>query len=114
MKYHTFKINNKEYKLRLTTGTIIETEKKLGKSILDVLMSVENGKMPAMEDLIIVLHGSLQKFHRISIKDTYDIFDEFVDDGGDMTELIQVITEVLQVSGFFKKQPQEQEAVASV
>lgn len=108
MKYYLFKVGEKEYKLRLSAAAVVDTEKRLGKSIVDVLSECEERKLPKLGDLIIILYGSLQKFHSdINIKDAYDIFDEFADNGGNITELIKVITEVLSVSGFFKQTEQE-------
>jgi hypothetical protein len=57
-----------------------------------------------VEDIIMILHASLQALeHNISLDDTYAIYDEFVDEGNTLIELIPIIVEIFKVSGFFKK-----------
>ncbi len=102
MRYTEFRVGDSEYKLRLATNEIINIEKKIGGNVLDILMKKE--KIPSMEELLMVLHGALQKFHHnITIKDTYEIYDEYVDNGGTFEDLIEVIMDVFEVAGFFKK-----------
>ena len=106
MKYYLFTVGEKEYKLRLSAQGIIDTEKRLGKSIIDVMIQSEKGKLPA-------LYGSLQKYHSVKMNDVYDLYDEYVDNGGDLTGLIETITEVLKVSGFFRETKTEKEEIVS-
>lgn len=101
MRYTEFKVGDREYKLRLSTGEIVNIEKKIGGNILEIFMSRD--KIPSMEELMMVLHGALQKFHHgITQQDVYDIYDEYVDNGGTFEDLIEKIMEVFEVSGFFK------------
>ena len=54
--------------------------------------------------MIMILHASLQAMeHNISLDDTYAIYDEFVDEGNSLLELIPIIIEIFKVSGFFKE-----------
>ena len=103
MKYYLFKCGEKEYKLRLSAQNIIDTEKRLGKGIIDVMMQTEKGKLPEIGELLTILYGSMQKYHSVKMNDVYDIYDEYVDCGGDFTGIIEVVTEVLKVSGFFRE-----------
>lgn len=101
MRYTEFKVGDNEYKLRLATNEIVNIEKKIGGNILSIFMS--EGKIPSMEELLMVLHGALQKFHhKITLIDTYNIYDEYVDDGGTFESLIEILLEVFEVAGFFK------------
>jgi len=51
-----------------------------------------------------ILHASLQALeHNISLEDTYNIYDEFVDEGNSLLELIPIIVDIFKVSGFFKE-----------
>lgn len=103
MRYTEFKVGDREYKLRLSTGEIVNIEKKIGGNILEIFMSRD--KIPSMEELMMVLHGALQKFHHgITLKDVYDIYDEYVDNGGTFEDLIEKIVDVFEVSGFFKEE----------
>lgn len=101
MRYTEFKVGDNEYKLRLATNEIVNIEKKIGGNVLSIFMSEE--KIPTMEQLLLVLHGALQKFHHnIAVKDTYDIYDEYVEQGGTFEDLIEILLEVFEVAGFFK------------
>lgn len=107
MKYTEFKVGNKEYKLRLAVNETINIEKKIGGNVLDIFMKKD--KIPTMEQLLMVLHGALQKFHHnITLTDTYDIYDEYVDMGETFEDLIEVVMDVFEVAGFFKKEQLEE------
>lgn len=107
MRYTEFKVGEKEYKLRLTASEMINIEKKIGGNVLEIFMS--DDKIPTMEELLLTLHGSLVKFnHGINLIDTYAIYDDYVDNGGGFEELIEVVIEVFEVSGFFKKEQIEE------
>lgn len=97
-------INNKSYKLRLTTKTSIQLEKALGYNPLTMLMNIENGKLPTLNEMLIVLHAMLQAFnHGTSMDDVYDIYDDYVADGKTMLDLIPVYIEVFQNCGYIAK-----------
>lgn len=113
MKYYLFKCGDREYKLRLSAQGIIDTEKRLGKSIIDVMVQSEKGKLPALNELLTILYGSLQKYHSVKMNEVCDLYDEYVDNGGDLTGLIETITEVLKVSGFFRETKTETEEIVS-
>lgn len=103
MRYTEFKVGDKEYKLRLSTNEIVNIEKKIGSNVLKIFMDKDN--IPTMEQLMLVLHGALQKFHHnITLKDVYDIYDEYVDNGGTFEGLIEIILDVFEVAGFFKEE----------
>ena len=107
MRYTEFKVGDKEYKLRLGAADMVNIEKKLGSSVLDIFM--KEGQIPTMDELLLVLHGSMQKFnHGITLKDIYDIYDEYIDEGGSFEDLIETIIDVFEVSGFFKKEQLEE------
>ncbi len=102
MRYTELKVGDQEYKLRLSASETINVEKKIGGNVLDIFMKKE--QIPTMAELLVTLHGSLQKFqHGITLADTYNIYDDYVDNGGAFEDLIEVIMDVLEVSGFFKK-----------
>ena len=103
--YKLFKVGDKELKLRLRSRDCVDLESRLGQSPLDVLMQCSKEKMPPVGFLIETLHSSLQAFeHGYGINETYDLYDEYVDNGGDLIEMLEIITGVFEVSGFFKKE----------
>lgn len=107
MRYTELRAGDKEYKLRLATAEIVNIEKKINGNVLDIFM--KEGAIPSIGELMMVLHGSLQKFHHdIKLVDTYGIYDEYIDDGKTFEDLIEVIMDVFEVSGFFKKEQIEE------
>lgn len=112
MMYTIFNVNNKELKLRLNARACVELEKRLGCSPLQLIMDMANGEeinMPKLETLITILHASLQAYeHGYDLNAVYDLYDEYVDNGGSLMELFPVIMEIFKVSGFFKEEQVEE------
>lgn len=97
-------IGNEVYKLRLTTRTSIALEKALGYNPLSMFMDMDNGNMPKMTDMLIILHSMLQSMnHGITLDKTYDLFDQYVADGHNLFDLVPVFIEVFQESGYMAK-----------
>ena len=108
MLYKTLKIGDKELKLRLRSRDCVDLENKLGESPLDVLVRCSQSKMPTVGFIVETLHASLQAYeHGYGINETYDLYDEYIDNGGDLTEMLEIITAVFEVSGFFKTEKAE-------
>ena len=101
MMYVDFTAGNKEYKLRLTTRGVVALEKKLG---CNPLMIFGNGdKVPTITTMVQILNAALQPMnHGITLDDSYDIFDEYLNDGHIVTDFIAVIVEIYKVSGLIK------------
>lgn len=103
MKFVEMKVGEKNLKLGMKTRQIVALEKKLGKSPLNILMEAQDGKLPAIEDMLLILHAALQQYeHGYEIADVYDLYDEFVEDGNTMIELLPIVIDVLSVSGYIK------------
>lgn len=98
------RIKDETYKLRLNTRGSVALEKALGRSPLDILMKFDEGQMPTLTDIIIILHAMLQPMnHGMSIERVYDLYDAYVADGHHLFDLIPVIVEVFQESGYLAK-----------
>lgn len=108
MLYTTFTVKDKEYKARLSAKTCVELEKKLGANPLNAFIKVaQTNEVPQLDTLITILHASLQAYqHGMSMDDVYALYDDFVDEGNSLMELIPLILEIFKVSGFFK--PEEE------
>lgn len=109
LPYTTWKVSeDKELKLRLTSLQGTKVEEKIGANLLKVFMP-EDGEefpLPPLKVMLLLTHGALQKFeHGISFEDTSDLYDEYVDNGGDQaTFMADVILPLLQVSGFMPRE----------
>lgn len=118
MNYEVITIKGEEYKLRLRAVDQIAVNKKLGKSLLEVVAEMQEVENPIhafdLEVLLVILAHSLKAHHKdIKEKDVFDLYDAYVDEGNNMFELFQVIMKVLSVSGVLPdisavmEQPQE-------
>lgn len=98
MMYKDFTAGNKEYKLRLSIRNTVALEKQLG---CNPLMIFGNGdRMPTITEMTIILHFALQQYqHGISLTDSQDIFEEWLNDGHTATDFISVIIDIYKVSG---------------
>lgn len=106
MLFYTLKVNEKEYRCRLTAKACVDLEKRLGTNPLNVLAKVgNNNELPPLESLIVILHSSLQTMeHGITLDKAYEIYDEYVDSGKTLIDFITEIIEIFKTSGFFNEE----------
>ncbi len=106
MLYTTINIGGKDYKARLNAKACVELEKKLGENPLNVFTAfTADNRVPELGTMITILHASLQAYeHGITLDKTYELYDEFVNEGNTMLELFPIILEIFEVSGFFRKE----------
>lgn len=108
-------IKNETYKLRLNTRSSVALERSLGKSPLSLLMRLDAGELPTLTDMILILHAMLQPLnHGISLEKTYDLYDAYVEDGHGLFDLLPIIIEVFQESGYLTKPGSEEVSEADV
>lgn len=112
LPYATWKVSeDKELKLRLTSLQATKVEEKIGANLLKVFMPAEGEAfaLPPLKVMLLLTHGALQKFeHGLSFEDVSDLYDDYVDNGGDQAAFMaDVILPMLQVSGFM---PREKES----
>lgn len=94
-------IGGNSYKLRLNTKASVSLEKALGYNAISMFMDIDNGVMPKLGDILIVLHAMLQPMnHGMSQDKVYDLFDKYVEEGHNMYDLIPLFIEVFQESGY--------------
>lgn len=106
MLYSNFVVGEQTYKCRLNTRALIGLEKELGCNPLYIFMKVgNNGELPALSDMLTILHASLQCYeHGISKDDVYDIYDKYIESGNTYVDFIAVIMEICKTSGLFKEE----------
>lgn len=99
---------NKELKLRLTSLQATKVEEKIGVNLLKVFMPAEGESfaLPPLKVMLLLTHGALQKYeHGISFEDVSDLYDSYVDNGGDQAAFMaDVVLPMLQVSGFMPRE----------
>ena len=105
MMYTEITVGKKTLKLRLTTRTIVALEKKLGKNPLSIFNGMQHMEMPLVSDIVMLLHASLQALEHGYTEDmVYDLYDEYIEEGHNIRDVIDVIYEVFQVSGLIKRE----------
>ena len=99
--YHSLTVGGQEYKLRLTASAIMAIEKKLGKSIFAAMEKIEENMI---ETIVTILWGALQPLNANCSYDTaIGLFDQYVDDGKSVDELMNEINSLFEASGFFER-----------
>lgn len=106
MNYLDFCAGGKEYKLRLTTRSIVQLEKQIGRN---PLMIFGNGEeIPTITNMVNVLYFSLQSLQNgITLNDAYDIYDTYIADGHTTTDFIKVIIDIYRASGIIPTEEAE-------
>lgn len=106
MLYTDFHAGNKDYKLRLSIRNTVALEKMLG---CNPLMIFGNGdRMPTITEMTTILHFSLQQYqHNLTMTDSQDIFEEWLNDGNAITDFVAVIIEIYKVSGIIKSEEEK-------
>ena len=100
-----FTVGANIYKLQLKTKQCILLEKKLGQSPLEMLMKLEDGGLPTLNDMItIITIGMLVHNPSMNENRVADLLDEYVEDGHSYMELLEVITRLLSKSGYINQE----------
>lgn len=103
MLFYDFEVGGNTYKLRLTTRSIVNLEKNIGMNPLSVF---GDGKsLPTLTLLLEIFHASLQHMnHGITKDKTYEIYDQWIEEGNEMSDFVNVIMEIYKVSGLVKEE----------
>lgn len=75
----------------------------LGGNPLNIFVKVKDGQLPTVEEMVKVLYASMLSNHKeMTLDKCYDLFDEWLDSGHVMTDFINVLLEIYQVSGLIE------------
>lgn len=100
-KYYTLKIGENSYNMRLTAGSIMSIEKKLGKPLFAALEHIQENMV---ETITAIIWGAMQPMNAgFTMEKAVELFDEYIDEGHSIEELMQEINALFETSGFFKK-----------
>ena len=97
------------YKLRLTLIDVVQLERLLGESPLNILYKATQGYNFNLEDLIMILYTALLSDgdKKYSIDDAYDIFDDYVENVGDVGSFFLVLLKLFEDMGFISQNEEE-------
>ena len=95
-----------DYKLKLTASVICKLEQKYKRNLL--LLITEEG-LPPVATMLTIIQASMQLYnHGITYLSVQNVYDQYVDEGGDQNKLMSdVIMPLLGVSGFFTQNQME-------
>ena len=115
-QFFEFEVGAKSVRLRIKARQAAQLEKVLGGSPLSIFIKLSEhaddtakllDNMPSVETYAIILNAALQAYeHGYDMNKTYDLIVEFIESGHSVMELMNVVSEVLRVSGYM---PQEEE-----
>lgn len=113
MRHVLWKVDGQEYKLRLGVSEVIALERRMGgRNPMDMMMNIQQGRLPSTTAVLAVIHASMQKFnHGITIQDVEQIYGRYLKSGGTFTDLIPTVLEVFEDAGFFKSNPEVEATV---
>lgn len=104
MLYSQLKIDDYHiYNLRLTLIDVVQLERLLGESPLDILQKAATTRTfgVSLEDLVYMLYVSLQGGEiNYTIDDAYDIFDAYIDNVGDVGSFLNTLVKLFTDMGF--------------
>lgn len=101
MNYYELNVEDKTYKLRLTTRNIVALEKAIGKNPLGIFTG-EN-EIPTITEMVSILFYSLLPYqHNIGMNEAYDIFDNYMLNNS-AADFIAVILEIYKASGIIRE-----------
>lgn len=107
MNYIDFEADNKSYRLRLNTRSVVQLEKMLGCNPLHIFGSGDT--VPTITVMVQILFAALQQYnHGLSMNDAYDIFDAYIADGHSSVDFIPVILDLYKASGIIPKDANEE------
>lgn len=112
MNYATFKVKDKEYKAKINARGIIELERFLGTNPVNVILTMSDSEeVPSVEKMLKIIQVSVATFTpSFKMSDAYDLYDEFIEDGHAMADLVQIVVDIFKASGFLKKDEEEKNA----
>lgn len=103
-----------QLELQLSGHNVLNIEGRLRESMVGIFMNSEGGfQLPPANKLLIVLQGA-NTVHGVTDEDIADAFDKFLDSGHTTMDLMNIVQNLLDTSGFLgKKKAKKDEKPAS-
>ena len=100
-KFYTLTVGGEEYKMRLTASAIMSIEKKLGTPLFKALENIQENMV---ETVAAIIWGAMQPLNaNFPFEKAMALFDDYIDEGHSIEELMLEINALFEASGFFKK-----------
>lgn len=92
--------------LRLNAKTMVNVERKLGRSLIGLFMNGEQMRMPLVGELLLVLHEANSSAN-ISQEKMLDLYDNYLRSGKSYMDLMDMVMELLSEAGYLPKKEVE-------
>ncbi|MCQ2463986.1 MAG: hypothetical protein MJ095_00225 [Oscillospiraceae bacterium] len=99
--YVLFKAGDKDYRLRINLSSAVELEDKLNCSVVDGLNRL--GEVRILAKYFYAAANSLNDDIKEE-RDALDVIDEFTMQGGKIEDLLEIMVEVMECSGYIKQE----------
>ncbi len=100
-QFYTLTVGDKCYQMRLTAKAIMDIEKKLGKSLFKALEQIQDNMI---ETITTIIWGAMQPMNAgFTMEKATALFDDYIDEGHSVEELMKEVNGLFEVSGFFRK-----------
>lgn len=107
--YITFDCGKNSYKCKLSTRSLVDMERALGENPINIFVQMSESKLPKIDVLLTMLWYSMQDLnHGIKRSDIYDIFDEYINNGGTIMTLTDFLGNLFYESGIIGKEEEAQ------
>ncbi|MFD1431233.1 DUF6096 family protein [Lacticaseibacillus yichunensis] len=111
----TVQFGGLELSLQLSGRNVINIEGRLKESMIGMFLSAEGGmQLPPANKLLIVLQGA-NNVHGVTDEKIADAFEKFLDEGHTTMDLMKIVQDLLDESGFLGKnmEPKKDEKAGS-
>lgn len=110
MLYTIWTVKGNDYKLRLNAKACVDLEKKLGTNALNIFVGLKENELPSLTPMLLIIQAGMSQYqHNMNLDAVYDIYDDYVDEGHTLADLVPLILDIFKVSGFYKEQDLEEE-----
>lgn len=106
MKFATWEVGDKSYKLKLTTSATVELESKLGCNPL-VVFGISEPVIPTFKQMGLILQAAIGYEKPISLSNVFSLIDEYFEEGHDLSDLTNLIKDVYLASGLISEVEEE-------
>lgn len=108
MNFTTLTIGEREFECKLKTRDVVKLEKNLGTNPLNVLMAMQDGGLPDTSTLLVIVQASAKQDGKtLKMDEWYDLYDEYLEEGNSIADLLSLVIEIFQVSGLIPEVEEE-------
>lgn len=112
MTYSTFTVKGKEYKAKINARGTVELERFLGTNPVNIILAMgDNEEVPSVEKMLKIIQVAVATFvPSFKMSDAYDLYDDFIEEGNAMADLVPIVLDIFKASGFLKQDEEEKNA----